>query len=190
MVKNKDSIFSYLKVFYNFKIFSKDIEIKKAIIYCLIYLFLISIFSYIKNSFITKSIFNGLESLILSFFGVILMILVVYSLIFLFINSYDKTKRKFFEGFLVFSLISLPFLVIGHLINIIILYTYYNLIITILSIFITILWLYLVIVLIINLKNFYNISIFKIIASLLFTFIFLSIIIILWYLTYLISLTN
>lgn len=190
MVKNKESIFSYLKVFYNSKVFSKDVEVKKAIIYCLIYLLLISIFSYIKNSFIPESIFGGFQSFILPFIGVILMILIVYSLIFLVINSYDKSKRKFFEGFLVFSLISLPFLVIGHLINIIIIYTYSSLLMMILNLFITFLWVYLFIVLVRNLKVFYNISTSRMIVSILFTSFFFSIISILWYLLYLNSLIN
>lgn len=188
--KNKETILSYLKNFYDSSVFSQEVSRKKASIYFLVYILIIGIFSSLRNSINPVGSFGAINSFLSAGLVTLLIILLIHTLIYVIINSYEINKKKFLDGFLVFGLITLPFVVIGHIINFIILSTYSSFIMNSLSLFLVVLGIYLVIRIIINLKVYYNISGYRAFMALFIVFLASIIFTVLSYLTYLISALN
>lgn len=169
MVKNKESMFSYLKVLYNSNVFSKNISNKKSIYYFGIYTFLIGLFSVIENLANPNRTFGSVVAFLQGILGMVVVVLILHTLTFILINSYEVSKKKFWDSYFVFGVISLPFFVLGHLFTLLLIYSYSNFILNTAQFVINALVFYLLIMLFGNLKSYYNVSGYRIAGSFIIT---------------------
>lgn len=190
--KQKLSFILLIKSLFIFNIF-RDNNISKKLLslYSLGLLILISIISVMGNhienySLITDSL---LILSVLIYFPIFFLCL--YGFFYIFLNSFEDKRKPFFESFLVFLAILLPFIFIGNIFNYLgkLAFNYnYSTIGMILAGLLYLLAIYFNIVFIVNFKEYYNTSYFRIISSLIIIFAILTIVVVMpLYLQYLIS---
>lgn len=182
MVKNKDiTIIDLIKTTFNTNIISKKNQIKSLLIYLAIMNLLLIIVTSIKYSY-TYSAFSIPQLLLITVFGLFLILFIFHSLNFIFIKSFTENENKFWHSFLISYSIFIPFIIINTLIT-----TINNLYMNIISIIIIV---YSIINLILNLKKYYSTTYYKIIASIILTNLIFLMISIINYLFYLVKIIN
>jgi len=182
---NMLSICNYSKSLIDTKVFTKKISIKNLVIYSLLYLFLVVIISSIKTIKIDNtSIFS---SILYSLFGIPLIFLIFYGLLYIFLNSFENSRKPFMESFLVFFSLIIPFVLIGNFLTLISTFFLFGFFNNFLSILIVINILYLLINATIGFKNYYKTSIFKLITSIILVEIFFGVLALVQYLSILIN---
>lgn len=187
--KSDDSIFRYLNLFYNLNTFTSIGSKLKLGIFNLVFLFILLIINLIRIDYLSNYV-NISISIITIIIGVPIFLLGFYGLFYIFLNAYDENKRKsFFESFLVFSAICLPFFVIGHSIVLLINLTLDISFMTgILNLFLYIFFIYFLTFLVILFKRYYKISAFQIISSIILVNLVVLVLVLLQYLNSIISL--
>lgn len=114
MAKNSYSLLTLLKTLYTSKEITKPFDYPTLLIYNALFIFLVAILSGFKaiidgDSFIfnVTSVFVALPSLII----------ILFSIIYLFISAFQSHKKSFIHATLVFSSYIIPLIAIGHTIN-------------------------------------------------------------------------
>lgn len=163
---------------YNFHKFEERVSKSAMMLYSFVLLITITILSYFISS--TKTINTFLTTLqvmiILPF-----LILGIYGLFYIFLRTFQKEKKDFWEGFLVFLCLVFPFLLIGNIIGFISKYISNDTILMFIAFLLIIFFVYFVFNIVLNLKNYYNTSSFTITTSLILVCILIFMFVILAY---------
>lgn len=188
MVKSKTLSLSDLMLsFFKFNIFEKKISSKLLIIYNLVLLFIISILGILSNNIENYSLISNFTAFLYIIFGVPLMLIILFGLYYIFLNAYEIKRKKFYEAYLVFLSILFPFVIIGNLLNIIGKFLLIPEVTLAILLLLGLLSIYFVINFVLHFRNYYKISGFKIVASLLLVLFINTSIVAIQYLTYIIS---
>lgn len=188
MAKNNElSYVDFFKSIYQFDLFSKKFSKSKLIGTNLAILTLVLIIT-ILNTVLsyTKVEFFGLGTLV--YLGIPLILLLVYALLHLMISAFEPIKKKFSEGYQVFSFISLMFIIIGNMITMLMIVTTNPVLSKIFEILTVGLIVYLVFCITLNLKNYLQISWQRVLTTEIFVTMFFMAILLVEYLVYLLSL--
>jgi len=176
MVKTQKTKFlEFPKSLWNFKLFSKDFSLKHLIYYdALIYVILMFLVLILNDSsrIIPRSI---MDVFTIAFLGILIYVFIIYGLFFMFLTAFEGKKLKpFFESFFVFLALIFPFFLIFHVLNIF-QKTFWSS--TIISLFtqliVFLLFFYMIINIILNLKNYYKNNGYRIVASFVLTLLVL-----------------
>lgn len=166
MVKTKLSNQSvkFWKSLYDFKAFTKKLNHLDLLLYSGILVTVIALVSVGRNLTTGFQTFNAVESFFYTFFGLPILAVIVYALFYLFLNAFESKRKGFFESYLVFLSITLPFLLIVHLLN------WLKLILSgtsvlLMNLLIAIIAIYYIVNVILNFKNYYQTSAFRVLAS-------------------------
>lgn len=118
MVKNKKNLsFGELpKTLFNFKVFENNITTHSLILYSALLIIISAGINMIK-SVQNYTAFEAFEAFVITLIGTPIILLVVYSLFYLFLRAFDPQTSSFFDGFLVFVAVTMPFILIGHIVN-------------------------------------------------------------------------
>ncbi len=167
MVKTKNNVMCYdfIKALWNFKYFAKKFPVWKLGVYNLILLLIVVALNVLSYNEFT-SLMSLLGTAVSVFFGTPLLFFAGFLFFAVFLNAFEGKKRGFWESFLVFFGISLPFAVLGHLMSYFSTLTSSSSVLGVLGVFVMVLLTYFVVVLIMNFKNYYSTSGWRIVASL------------------------
>jgi len=191
MVKNKNlgvikESVGLLASFFNFKKFEEHVSKSVMVLYSAVFLVLIAVLSYFNNSYINND-FTIFENLIYVILFVPLFLLVLYALFYVFLRSFERNEKNFWESFLVFTSIVFPFFFIGHILGLVVKFISNEFVLNFFVILFLLFFVYFIINLILNFKNYYKTSIFKVITSLILVNILIVGLIILLYISYMIN---
>ena len=166
MVKSENkkelSFFDYLKSSFQLDLFkSKKINLNSIMLYNFILLVVVSLINVLKTLSNAQS---AIQSFIYTLVGLPLLMLLLYSIFYIFLNAFEDKRKPFIESFLVFSAIILPFVIDLHILNWIGT-QFVGAISIMIWILILLLYIYLLINLIFNFKNYYSTSGYRVLAS-------------------------
>jgi len=192
IMKNKNnsildlSFLNFVKSIFNFKTFSENnLNQKNLLFYILVGFIDVFLIGLLKSVVVND--LNFFE-LILSLFVILpFSILIFFSIFYIILNAFTDIRKPFFESLFVFISIIIPFIIIGNLLTLIIFSITNILLMNLLSFLIGFLLIYLLINFSLNFKNYYGISIYKIITSLILVEIIIGIVAILEYLSILVN---
>ncbi len=184
MAKNDISLLTPLKTIFSSSYVNKQYPLHILILFGSMFLFLTSILSGFK-AIMTNASF--MINFITVFIALPILLLFTYTLIHLFISSFEKHKKKFSQGYLLFSGYILPLIALGHLLNIIQASTYNVVVQTSIAFLIVIIFLSIIGITIRNTKTFFSTTYAKSLSSIILTAIVICVISILIFLSYLIS---
>lgn len=169
MVKQKNNSFSWYSPvlsFYNFKVFERKMNTGSLLIYFLIGVLILSALAALRSYVDFYYQYSELESFFYTFVLVPLFLLIIYSIFHIFLNSYEKTGKKFWESYLVFSVVLVNFFILANILAIITIAVNSVIFSLISGIIIFAILIYLIIAFIANLKNYNKVSGHRIAASL------------------------
>lgn len=156
---------------FKFDTFKQKIEMKNLLIYNFILLFILTIIMFFSNRLTNYSIFDNFTIALYGFIGVSLLLFLIFGIFYIFINAYEIEKKSFFESLMIFFALILPFIVITNFLNLI---SDYFLIETLTSIILLInfcLLIYFGFIFVKSYSKYYNANNYKILSSLILTFI-------------------
>lgn len=186
--KKELDMFSFVRTLFDFKVLQNEFSIKSVAIYSLILLIIAVGLSTLNNSF-GYSPFTIVQIIFYSLLGIPFILLMLYGLFHVFLNALEEKRKPFWKSYFAFTAISLPFIIIGHFLNLANLTESFGLI-TFANMLIFALFVYFIINLIMNFKNYYSTSGYKVAVSLIFTNMFFGTILVVQYLVYLIGSLN
>jgi len=189
MVKKENMRFQdLLKVFYKFDIFTKNISYKALVLFDLICLFLLGIMGTVSNNIENYSVYSNSGIFFFGLIGMPIMLLLFYGLFFIFLNAFTiKSKKGFFESYLVFLSICCPFILLGNIFNILGKWSLNSSIIMISLLCVFAVLIYFFVSLVLHFKQYVKDSGFKVSASIILSILFVFIFTILNYLVFLIN---
>jgi hypothetical protein len=159
-MKTKDKQISYLELFqsiYKLETFTQKISTTKLIIGNLIFLFLIFVLTTI-SSIVTYKYQSLIDIFSTIFIGTPIFLLVIFSFMYLFLSAYEKLKKTFSQSFLIFTFLTLGFILIGNTINLIKTLSENNFITILTSTLLFVTVFYYIYNITQNLKNYFNIN--------------------------------
>lgn len=175
---------NYYKSVFSYDLFKKEQNNLSLAIYSGILILIISILNLLKGSLEFNNL-GGIQSFFYSIIGIVLLSLLSYGLIFIFLCAFEKKNRTFLNSYLTFLSLSLPFLLIGHILNWIRSVMVIDVINFLFGILIVILVIYYVFNLVKHFKIYFNTTGFKLIASFILADIIVLTLAMLQYLSYL-----
>lgn len=169
MVKSKtnksQTMNMYLKSLYCFSVFKSNLDLKSLGIYSGLLVLLISIVNLLK-SFLENTSYNHLEAFFGTLLGLPIIMFIVFGIFYVVLNAFESKRKGFVESYLVFLSITLPFTLVGHLINWMGSVISQGVIITFLNLALLALIIYYLVNLVLNFKNYYGTSGYRVIVSL------------------------
>jgi hypothetical protein len=112
------TFFEMFKSFYNFNTFTKNISQNKLILGNILFLFLIFILTMISSQLTYQ--YQSLSSIFTTIMiGPPIFFLTIFSFMYLFLAAFEIPKQTFSKGFLIFSFLTLGFVLLGNTINLI-----------------------------------------------------------------------
>lgn len=194
MVTSKNlSLSDLVLTIFRFKTFQKSFSSKLLISYNLVLLLLIAIISLFSNNYNSVgnyALFNNFGVFVFMLIGLPILISFFYGIFYVLFNAYDIKRKTFFQSYLVFLSILLPFIVIGNFLNLIDKILLIPEITLFFGFLLFVLSIWFLVIFINNFKYYYNTDGFKVSASILIVFALNIGFITLQYLTYLISKLN
>ena len=189
MVKSKNlSSFNLLESIYKFDLLKANFSLKNLGIYSIVMLVLISIVNYFKYSSSTLLSFTGLQAMLYTLFLLPVLFLFFHSIFHSFVVSFAKdNKKKFWESYFNLSVVLLPFIFLGHILTTIPLYIVSYTLSQIIMIVLSVMIIYAIFNVIFNMKNYYNVSGYISFSSFLLTYLAIMTVVILEYLTLVLS---
>mgnify|MGYP006272588635 FL=1 len=181
---NGTNSINYYKSVFSYDLFKKEQNNLSLAIYSGILILIISILNLLKGSLEFNNL-GGIQSFFYSIIGIVLLSLLSYGLIFIFLCAFEKKNRTFLNSYLTFLSLSLPFLLIGHILNWIRSVMVIDVINFLFGILIVILVIYYVFNLVKHFKIYFNTTGFKLIASFILADIIVLTLAMLQYLSYL-----
>lgn len=181
MVKSKKSSLTLLdlpKSVVCMNTFASNVKSSTLLIYGAIIVLLISVLNVVKGIADVNPT-SVIESFLYTLIGLPLILFVVYLLFIIFLNAFEGKSKDFQHSYLVFSAITLPFILIGHILNwLSVLFTNY-VVMLLFSLLLAVLFVYYVFNFVINFKNYYKTTGYRVVSSLIIAdiiFIFIGII--------------
>lgn len=169
MAKSKNSVLAYtdlFKVFYSFRIFENKIISKSLLCVHLVALLLLSgIIAILRNHIDNYSSISDLMMFSTPFI-LFFLIFLIYVGLYVFLRALEDKGKDFLESFLVFASIILPFMVVGNLLNYLALLFFNDFVIMTATIVVYLYGIYFLVSLVMNFRNYYNVSYYKLIACL------------------------
>jgi hypothetical protein len=123
MVKSKklslwDSLIYPFTEFWNLKNFSlKKYSISNKIYFILFGLFLTFIIDLLKIKFAYDFTFSVGQLFLITFFGFVLFLFIFYLVFYFIFNAFNKKEFLFFDNFLNFLVLLFPFIIVGHILD-------------------------------------------------------------------------
>ena len=189
MVRKNLNLFDFLKVIYKFDLFEKSFSNLELSIFGFIMLFLVSVINVLINKYSLNG-FSMETSFFYSFIGFPIVVFFIFLLFFIFVKSYDErlNGKKFGTSLLVFFSVSMYFYVIEYLLvflrEIFVSSSFLFFIISITVFLFAIYYLYSIVRI---LMNYFKTSSYRVISSLIFTYLTVLTFALLDYLAYLIG---
>ena len=175
-------IFDFFKSLYNMKIFASKFKTSNLIVYCLV---LLGVFTIVNIIIALNAYVSVIEQILLGVIGVPIVLFIVYFLFYLFLVAFNRKSYHFWEGYLVFFVVSMHFIILGNFIASYIMDVVYSTaVLGFLRILMLALGVYYVVNLIINLKNYYKTMWQKVLASFILVKLIFMIIIVTLYFNY------
>ncbi len=189
MAKTKNLSFKkYISSINNFEVFKEEYSMVSKLLFSFIGILIVSIINILINS---RSIngFSRMTSFLYTFIGFPILLLFIFGIFFIFVKSFNsRINKKFIDSFIVFFLISMLFYTIEYFLVYIRLFTLYNqLWFFITSLFVYLIAIYYVYTFIRTYINYFNTDGYKIVSSLILTYITILTFALLNYLVYLIG---
>lgn len=183
MTKQKQVNFLDLfSLFFRTKLFENKVNVTALIGFNAVFLILISFFSGLKEQL-------GVGNFLFGFFGVLigmpLIIFLIFGLMYITIQAFERTTHGFLESVLVFSSIFLPMAFIVHILNFISSFTFNSVLLSLVGFIIFLIGVYFIYLVVSHLKNYYQVSGYRIFFSFILTTIIILILSIAQYLVYL-----
>ncbi len=185
-LKKELGIFDFFKSLYNMKIFASKFRTSNLLIYCLVLLGVLAIVNVVIALSTYVSVMN---QILLGVIGVPIALFIVYFLLNLFLIAFEGKPYHFWEGYLVFFVVSMHFIILLNVVWLVMNMIYNDEILLFLKILMSILFVYYFVNLVVNLKNYYKTIWQRVLASIvLIKLIFMLIIVTLYFNYILISL--
>ena len=188
-MKTKEKQITQLELFqslYKLETFTKKVSMTKLIIGNITFLFLIFVITTISSIF-TYKYQSLVDSFSTIFIGTPIFLLAIFSFMYLFLSSYDKLKKTFSESFLIFSFLTLGFILIGNTINLIKTISENNLILIITSSLLFITVFYYIYNITQNMKNYFKINWQRMFLAQVITYLVLSLSVVTYWINLLIT---
>lgn len=164
MKTKKNQLFeNHLKCLWDFDYFSKEKSSNSLLCYSIILLILLGIVNYLKAT-VSYTATTPLQSFFYTLIAVPIILLALAIPTILFITSFEGKGKRFYNSLLVFSTVSLPFFVIGHLLTWVRDLTT-GVLQSFISLLVLVLFIELVVILIINLKKHFKTTLSRTITS-------------------------
>ena len=175
-------IFDFFKSLYNMRIFASKFGNSNIIIYCLI---LLGIFAIVNIVIALNAYASVVNQILLGVIGVPIVLFIVYFPFYFFLVAFNGKSYHFWEGYLVFFVVSMHFIILGNFITSYIMEMVYSTaILGFLRILMLALGVYYIINLVINLKNYYKTMWQRVLASLILVKLIFMVIIVTLYFNY------
>ena len=182
MVKSLNKSTSMLNFFssiYNVNSFSKKFNFLSAIVYFAIELVVLALLSALF-AFISSPN-QVLDQLLVSIIGVPILLFIVYFLFYLFISAFTGESYDFFEGFFVFSIIALHYIIVGNVLTNLTYLVDVGVLLGVLRVLLFLVLIYFVINLVLNLKNYYNSSWQRVVVSFIMVDVIIGLLVVIQY---------
>ncbi|MDA3854755.1 MAG: hypothetical protein PF569_00750 [Candidatus Woesearchaeota archaeon] len=155
------------KVFFSTKVFEdKKISLKFLIGVFFTVQFILGIISILKNLIPNYSLYSNSFKFFSVFLAWSIIYLILFTLFYLFLNTFEDNRKLYFESFFVSMMLLLPFVLIGSLFDYIGLLSLNPLVLIVASSFFLVLGIYFIVMFLLNFKNYYKTTFSRVFTSL------------------------